>query len=133
MNALQKILGLKRAVIQSALGLLLEMGLIQKTATFYETVEYDVHVSRESPLNISYHLVWRNFISQRIQSQTEDQVHYTAIHSLSQSDVERLREMIFSFIEETRKVVVSSPEEGLCLVSIDCVPFDLPSGAIAEA
>jgi len=110
--------------LAKAIDLLLTMGLVEKSNKYFKTIEYNIHVPSNTPLHVSYNLVWRSFFSQRLQSNLENDIHYTAVHSLSRSDSQVLREMIMKFIEESREVVSLSDEETLVAITVDfCQPI----------
>lgn len=97
-----------------------EMGLIGRNDDkTFKVNSYNTHVSRDSALHKTHHVNWRVKSCQLIQENDPENLHYTAIHSMSESDYKKMRQMIVDFIEQTRGVVGDSVEEKGVLFQID--------------
>ncbi len=77
------------------------------------------HLPRHSPLCATHHLHWRNRANLSLLGAKTDALHYTALHTISKNDTEKLREMLVSFIEKSRKIVAPSKDEEAICVSLD--------------
>lgn len=122
--ALIKALDLTPDALMSVIEFLIEIGAIERYENYYRTKEHNIHIPGDSHLHISYNLAWRSFMNQRLQVQNPSDLHYTAIHSLSESDVSELRALIIDFIDKSRKIVAPSDEENLAALTIDFCSFE---------
>lgn len=105
--------------VNNVLQQLIDFGLVEKKSERFLAKNAVVHLPKKSPLNQFNHSNWRQYaVHKAIQSNPED-LHYTAIYSLSKEDVKKLQAMILSFIEDTRRVVAPSKEEEVIALLID--------------
>lgn len=106
-------------VIRS-LELLGELGLVEQVKQGrYTPKSYNIHLGRNSSLTAVNHAQWRQKANLNLLMNHDLSVHYTALHSLSLEDFQRLREMIFSLIENSRSLIASSKEEELVCFALD--------------
>jgi len=96
-----------------------EMGYVKNEGKKWEVTKSNIHLPDSSPLHAINLLNWRNKAVQSAQLKSPTSIHYTAIHSLSKNDLQKIREMLVEIIEKSRKVVSKSPEEELTCVNID--------------
>ncbi len=118
-KAIAEVLGLSRQLVASALAQLEQMGLAEKQENKWISLQKNIHVPHNSPLYLMYHGIWRQLANRRMgESSNPADINYTALYAMSQDDFIKMRELVFNFIEETRKIVIPSPEEQLvcCLV-----------------
>jgi uncharacterized protein (TIGR02147 family) len=115
-------LGMSEGFVKKCLERLVEMNIIAKTEDGWQPLKENLHIPKESPLLISYHTTWRQQALRRIQNYEKDDVHYTAVHSLSVKDYEKLRNKIIDLIDESRHIVVPSKEEMLVCFLCDFFP-----------
>ena len=112
-------LGISFETVARAANDLAGMGLVSVEGDMITPVSFDIH-ARSSAHNVSYHNVWRNIASQRLQDRLPgENYHYTALYSLSASDVDKLKDLITEFINTTRKIVAPSKEETAVCLALD--------------
>ncbi len=121
-------LQLPPALVQESFLLLEELALIERGPDGWKTVEFDLHIPSNSPLIVAHHLNWRMFAGAKIQEKNSENLHYTAVHSLSKKDSKVLHDKIVDFIRSTRSVVEISKEEELVAISIDYLRFPTLAG-----
>ena len=85
----------------------------------WEAGKKNIHLSKESVLNIINNKNWRDRAHSSSLIRQNDGIHYTGVYSLSRADFQRLREMTFEFLDQTRKVVVPSSEEEVVCCTCD--------------
>lgn len=112
-------LGLSTTLVQGVLRSLEGFHLIRKTESGWQLTERNIHLPRDSHLTSTNHLNWRFRAITKIQEQDEGAFHYTAVQTLSRDDYERLKAMFLTFIQETREIVRSSPEEEIVCMALD--------------
>lgn len=113
-------LGLNIIFVKNILRRLQEMGLCRREASTWKCVNFNIHLSKESPLLAHYHRTWRTVaIDEYSFGKNKKNIHYTALHTLSKKDFEQIRQMVLDFIEKSRAVVAPSPEEILIGINFD--------------
>ena len=110
-------------VVQSALTALEEINLAEQTTSGWVPTETNIHLPRRSSLNITNHIVWRHLVLNRIQENDPDDIHYTAVHTLSHRDFDKFKKTVFELIETLRAIVDPSPEEEVVCFTLDCFKF----------
>lgn len=110
-DAMVQRLSVPKPVLHTVLDDLKRMGFVREENGQFRSIVQDIHVNRDSPLNISNHFQWRHRSLAKITEGDSRNIHYMSIYAMSRSDIELLREMLLDFIEKTRKLVAPSPEE----------------------
>lgn len=118
-DVIAKRLGLSPVVIQEALEQLAKIGLAKKQGMRWQPTQSDIHLPNESALTSMNHSNWRSRAVLDSYRRESGSVHYTAVHSLSKSDVEKIKEMVLVFLDQTRAVVRPSKEEELACLVLD--------------
>ncbi len=96
-----------------------EMGLVQEKDGSWTSIQTDLHLSRHSPWNAIHHNNWRQRAVLNSQLCSLEDLHYTAVVSMSRKDFGRVKELLVEAIEKKRRVVVNSPEEDVFCVGVD--------------
>jgi hypothetical protein len=118
-NAIATRLNLPMTMIQSALEELARIGLAMKKGNFWHPTQNDIHLPKDSVLTSINLSNWRGRAILDSYKREAGAVHYTAIHSLSRSDCEKIKEMVLQFLDQTRAVVRPSKEEELACITLD--------------
>lgn len=118
-KAISQRLNLPLALVQSALGTLESLDLVQRRGAAWAVKRFDLHLGNRSLFAANYHCNWRQKAIIRIQEQHAEDIHYTGVHTLSRKDLERVKELIRECIERAREVIAPSPEEELICFSVD--------------
>lgn len=93
--------------------------LVRRDGAFWHLGVGDLHVPQKSLLSAIHHSNWRARAVQDAQDPDSRGIHYTAVSSLSHDDFENLKALLLAFIEQTRQVVASSPEQELMTFTCD--------------
>jgi uncharacterized protein (TIGR02147 family) len=106
-------LNIKNALVKKILVRLKEMHLVVQKENHYFHQSGNLHISHESPYNITNHMNWRMRAIQKCQE--ENGIHYTATFSVSKKDVPVLKNQILDFIKKQRHTIgESGTEEVYC-------------------
>lgn len=110
---------ISEGMAQDSLETLAKIGLAHKQGDQWLPTQNDIHLPKDSPLTSMNHSNWRSRAVLDAYQREHGGIHYTAVHSLSKMDYEKIKEMILKFLDETRAVVRPSPEEELACLSVD--------------
>jgi uncharacterized protein (TIGR02147 family) len=113
-------LNLSENVVQSALLFLESMELVRNTHDRWEITESFVHVANNSWLSYFNHVNWRQrALADAANSEARHSVHYSAVCTVSKSDIPKLQAQMLAFLDAHRKIVSESPAEELIAVTCD--------------
>lgn len=96
---------------------LVEMGVITEQKNVFKHNGQDVYLPRESSQTTSHHWNWRMKAIER--AQEEEDIHYTVAFSISQSDLEKLRNQVLQLIDKQRSQVRASGTDIACVFCCD--------------
>lgn len=123
-NALVAKLKIPEETVEKVVTDLVNMGLLTRDGSHLSVSQSNIHIESDSPWNISYHNIWRNVANQKMQQGMSSQnVHFTTLYSLSETDCKKLRAMVLDFIHSTRELVLPSREEKI--VGFTCDLFEV--------
>jgi len=112
-------LNLAEEVVESSLRELLQLEMVEKKGNEWAVINDTIHLARDSKFNSLNHSHWRSRAVQDSLLSENRSVHYTSVCSLSFNDAETLRQLMFQFIDESRKIVTPSKEEELFCLTCD--------------
>jgi uncharacterized protein (TIGR02147 family) len=113
-------LELPRATIDETLAGLESMGLAKRLGSKWEVTQKSIHLSKSSPVSPVNHMIWRQrAVQDMYRQQSQRGLHYTALHTLSKGDFDRIRFQLMESIERTRAIAAPSLEEELICLAID--------------
>lgn len=116
--------GLRPQKIKVALEQLEDMGIILKNGDTYQVTKMATRLHRESPEIIKHHSNLRQQAIESLEREEKDDLHYSAFVSLSQSDVQKIKEILLQSIQNALDVVRSSKSEKIFAVSVDFFDMD---------
>jgi len=117
--AISKKMGLEETIVEKRLSDMEKVGLVSKKSKTWQVTQKSIHLSRDSIMFEVNHFNWRQRAIQDISEGNEGSIHYSSVFSLSDVDVEKLRELILKFLEESRSVITRSKDEKLFAFSCD--------------
>lgn len=112
-------LALPTDLVERTLNQLETMGVVQRDEGGYAPTNKVVHIGTDSPLNATNHAHWRQVATHRIFENRPGEVHYSAVYSLSQADLVKLREELLQLMERSRQIVGPSKEETVGIMILD--------------
>lgn len=118
---LSKRLQVPQKNISVILEFLIRCGLAQKVDGRYQAAETKFHLPADSPLSRLNHINWRMRAIQSLESgqSASEELHFSAMVTLSESDIQKIREILVKSIEKSIKVIKTSPEETARVICID--------------
>jgi hypothetical protein len=122
-EAIRGRLGLSVEQVRQSLDLLLALEMVEERGHQYHIAKKNLHLPSQSRFHVANHINWRLFFCNQIQKRNPSDLNYSAVHSLSDEDLIRLREMIIDFIKNSRQMVATSKEERLIAIGIDLAVF----------
>lgn len=115
-------LGLRSEVVLEGLKILEDLGFAVCKEGEWIVTEIGIHLPKDSPMCQVNHLNWRSQILNRVVlPHRDDDLNYTAIHSMAVQDFEKFRKELLDTIERTRRVVEPSAPEQLVCFTMDFV------------
>jgi len=78
-----------------------------------------IHVGSDSPLVSKHHLNWRIRAMESLDRARPNDLHYSSVISLSESDAEIIREQWVKAIQSSKKIIRDSPSETIRVFSLD--------------
>jgi DNA-binding transcriptional regulator YhcF (GntR family) len=114
-------LKLEPELVGRALEELEQMRLVEREGDTgrWSVKERILHLPKENPFSAVNHAHWSQVSSERAYRRNPRDIHYASLYTLSQEDYEKLRRLVFDFIESARTVVEPSKEEQLCAMVCD--------------
>jgi uncharacterized protein (TIGR02147 family) len=122
-RAIAQRLQIQIAEVERALAKLAEIGLAEKKGELWLPISANLNLPTSSPLNTVNHTNWRCKAISSLQNRRLESLHFSSVFSANRKDVETLRTMISDFILRSRDLIVSSKEEDIYCLNIDC--FDV--------
>ncbi len=98
---------------------LTDMGLLICEKKTWKATSRNIHLPSDHPLAKSIHSIWRNRTAQHLQEGGEDSLHYSAVHCLSQEDVNRVQQILKDTILGCRKIIDKSNSEAMVVFCLD--------------
>jgi uncharacterized protein (TIGR02147 family) len=125
-QSLSKALQVTPQKVLAALDFLTSIGLVRQDQGKFKIASGSIHLGKDSPHAIQYHLNWRLKTMELIEQQQDEELHYSLVMSLSKRDIQILKTKIVDLIEEVNQVLGPSKEEEAQVLCIDFFNLDKP-------
>lgn len=112
-------LKVSREKMVEVLDFLVKAGLAKERNQRYEIGVTRLHIGKESPLLQKHHMNWRFRAITSIEDQSQGNLHYSNVTTISLKDAPVIREIFLKAIEEARAVIKDSPEEDTFCLCLD--------------
>lgn len=96
-----------------------KMGLLQVQRGKISVGTARIHLGSDSPLILRHHANWRLQAIRSLERETEKNLHYSSVVSLSAEDIVKIKTILIKSIESIKRVVRDSPEEEVACLSLD--------------
>lgn len=116
---IQEKLGLPPEKIAEILEFLVRTGLLEQKDGNYIGGANQIHLGNDSNLVMRHHANWRLRAMRSLELEKKNDLHYSAVVSLSVTDMVKLKSRLVKDIEEVIQVVKQSPEEELAVFCVD--------------
>lgn len=118
-DALSKNLGLSRTRTAEVLQFLCEAGLVKKEGSNFQPTETQIRLGKDSHHILKHHSNWRIKALEALEDETLEDLHYSGVVSLSESDVVRIKNLLLDQLKENLKIIGESKEERLFVLNVD--------------
>lgn len=108
--------------VESVLGKLAEMKLMDRGPTGWKLPDGHTHLPKTSALTTINHLNWRQKALTDVSTQRKDSLHYTSVQTHSTEDFYKIRDVFLESIDRSRNLVAPSKNEELSCICIDFFP-----------
>lgn len=105
--------------VDEILKFLLEAGLASHDGFKYTPLQQTIRLGKNSPHIYRHHTHWRQQSIESLERETEKDLHYSAVVSLSRSDVLKLKDRMLEQIKENIQIVKDSPAEEMFVFNVD--------------
>lgn len=115
---------ISEAKINRCLEFLLETGLIKRSGSQYSPGTTENYLERSSPFVRQLHLNTRMQALGSLDRERIEDAHYSAVFTLSNKDVVRIKKLINEALAEAVNIAKESKEEQICGLSIDFFDYE---------
>lgn len=95
------------------------LGLAVKSGTDYIPSIKRIRLSRDHHEIIKHHTNWRLQAIQSLELEKIQDMHYSAVVSLSNADALAIKDLLLDAIQRAQKIIQDSSEEKLCVLNMD--------------
>lgn len=118
-EAICKKLNLSTETVTTALEFLVDRGLAIEKVGKYSIGKSRVHLPRESPIIFNHHTNWRLEAIKSFDDNRIDNLHYSAVISISKADAKKIKKLLIDAIEKVEPILIPSPEEEIHSICVD--------------
>ncbi len=118
-DSLAKKLLLNHLTVRKALEFLVAAGLIEESGGFFYTGKVNFHLSDDSINIIRHHRNWRLKAIESLDRFDREDLHYSAVATVSQSDLKKIRKIFVESIEKIVKISSKTKAEKLVALGVD--------------
>jgi uncharacterized protein (TIGR02147 family) len=105
--------------VNSALEFLSSVGLAKKNGENYRTGTNEIRIGADSPNITKHHTNFRQYAIDALDREGPDDLHYSAVVSLSKKDAEKIKDRILENLRNEISFIKNSKEEDLYIYNID--------------
>lgn len=105
--------------VNEVLEFLVQCGLAQQSGEKFMSESGLIRIGNDSPHIIRHHTNWRTQALESLDREDVNDLHYSAVYSLSLADARRLKNQMLDHIKEYLSVVRESPEEEVYVLGLD--------------
>lgn len=107
------------ARVDKILEFLLQTGLATENHGIYQTGTPTIRLGKDSPHIFRHHSHWRHQAIESLENETPMDLHYSAVVTLSKSDVNKLKDRLLDQIKENIEIIKNSKEEQVFVFNLD--------------
>ncbi|MCX6126639.1 MAG: DUF4423 domain-containing protein [Proteobacteria bacterium] len=112
-------LNLADKIVTDALHFLERAGLVKRNSSRYEMTQRRIHLDKSSPLISRHHSNWRMKSAQQCEQPKSEDLRYSCIMGISESDAVRMRELLLELIAKSEVILKESKEEQVFIFLCD--------------
>jgi len=118
-EALATHLKLSPMIVADTLDFLISVGLAVRNGSKYAAGLASIHLEKESPLISKHHTNWRMAAVRALENGTSDNLHYSSVFTISETDFQKIRGDLVKAIEKNVATIKDSPEETTVAMTLD--------------
>jgi uncharacterized protein (TIGR02147 family) len=122
-ESLMTALGIKEEQFLEAIAFLEAAGFIERKGEEYLPTKTHLHIGHDHSLIVRHHTNWRLRTMDALARSNPEELHYSAVVSLSKKDMQKIRSILVTAVEKSMEVIKESPEEELCVICADLFPI----------
>jgi uncharacterized protein (TIGR02147 family) len=111
-------LSISKERLRGHLNQMLKLGLVTHSLDKWLPVDRNLHAEPDSVFAKMHHRNWHSKAIDHLTSPRDEDLYYTAVHTLSEDDFLQIKEVILASIRKTRKIVQPSTDETGAALSI---------------
>jgi hypothetical protein len=118
-HALAEYLHLPVKKVVETLEFLVTAGLARQVGEHFEADSTLLRIGNDSPHIQKHHANWRVQALEALDREDKNDLHYSAVVSLSRADIRHLKDRMLEHIKEYVSTIRESKEEEVCVLSLD--------------
>lgn len=118
-KALSEYFGVSINDINKTLDFLESNGLIKREIQGIRKTPLNIFIKNDSPYITNHHMNFRHKATDHIQRMSEDNLHYSAVASMSKKDAERIKDLFLELIKKNVEIIKDSDPEEMLGINID--------------
>lgn len=122
-DALERKLKIPRKRLGEAVEFLVGLGILNQASGKLTPGKNHIHLGDDSASIVHHHTQWRLHALRSLETRRREDVHYSAVVTLSSRDVARVRERMLDFLKESISTIEASPAEEAHVLCLDWYPL----------
>ena len=118
-EGIAKALSLPLPTVAAGLEFLVQIGILRQHGNHFQQGEVRLHLGTDSPFVNKHHTNWRIKAIQSLDNKNDTDMHYSGVITCSHQDIEKIREVMLSAIQEIKALIRESQDETLFVYSLD--------------
>lgn len=118
-EALLKAFRINSEKLNQALQFLIGCGLVVQNGEIFRVGSQHLRIGNQSHHLVRHHSNWRLRALQSLESERDSEMHYSGVFSLSETDVQKIKDNLMEFLKTNLKIVDESKEERVYALCLD--------------
>lgn len=118
-GAIARYFDLSVSKISQILDFLASVGLVKNERGVFAPGEVRIHLGHDSPMISKHHTNWRIQAVRSLERETQQELHYSGVISVSFANLPKVREVMIRTLEDVRKIVKDSEDDAVYCYSLD--------------
>lgn len=106
-------------IVSAIIDFLIENQLLLKKENKFEWANSWVRIDKNSPHIVKHHTNWRLKAIQNLELQTENDLHYSGIFSMSKKTANQIKSQLMDAVKENLKLIEDSAEQDVYVLNAD--------------
>ena len=119
LHSIANYLNLPARRVSEVLEFFVKTGMAEQKGETFLVGPTRIHLASDSPLVSKHHTNWRMQAISALDRKNKNDLHYSAIYSISPSAAEKIREKLLNLIQELEPVIRDAKDEGVYTLCFD--------------